>query len=381
MDQFAAQLVTGKDEKEKFILSLIVKKEYNFNDNGLCVSGNEPPKFIDNYCYYENNAELLEDDFELIPFKLFTDIVIKGNAYNPDINTSNFQAVVQVADQLNTIQVIGNRKVFYNGTKLKFTDPENIEKIPLRYDYAYGGRDQGAVDNIPKLDEEYLKLLPKDIDLYGDTFYNYPRNPQGKGYVVESNKNFIETLELPNLEDCDDQLTPDNLIVGNLEMWHKMPLPRCTDWMPNSFFPRIAYTGLFENFLTPKYQLKEVLKGWADKSLFHSTRDNLFEFNYRFTNAASYGLQLPYIKRQEKIWLKNIHPRIKDFVLTLPKDSPSIWVDGRKGKLLETRPVIHAVVVKPDENKLSIIWRGSGPALRPYFPDELKTMPFKILWS
>ena len=36
------------------------------------------------------------------------------------------------------------------------------------------------------------------------------------------------------------------------------------------------------------------------------------------------------------------------------------------GKLNETRPVIHTVLSEPDESRLSLVWRGSAVALRPY---------------
>jgi hypothetical protein len=55
--------------------------------------------------------------------------------------------------------------------------------------------------------------------------------------------------------------------------------------------------------------------------------------------------------------------------------------DGRKGKLNPTEPVIHSVVLGPDDNTVTILWRGSAPALRPYFNQELDTMPFRARWA
>ena len=66
--------------------------------------------------------------------------------------------------------------------------------------------------------------------------------------------------------------------------------------------------------------------------------------------------------------------------MQLPGDRPKIWVDGRNGTLKPTTPVIHTIVIEPDEGRLSIVWRGSAPALRPYMDEELKTMPFKVEW-
>jgi hypothetical protein len=38
------------------------------------------------------------------------------------------------------------------------------------------------------------------------------------------------------------------------------------------------------------------------------------------------------------------------------------------------------VVFEPDAMRLSIVWRGSAPALRPYLPEELKSMPLRVEW-
>ena len=36
--------------------------------------------------------------------------------------------------------------------------------------------------------------------------------------------------------------------------------------------------------------------------------------------------------------------------------------------------------IEPDENRVCVVWCGSAPALRPYMPDELERMPFRIDW-
>ena len=41
---------------------------------------------------------------------------------------------------------------------------------------------------------------------------------------------------------------------------------------------------------------------------------------------------------------------------------------------------IHTVLIEPDEARLSVLWRGCAPALRPYMPKELETMPFRVEW-
>jgi len=38
------------------------------------------------------------------------------------------------------------------------------------------------------------------------------------------------------------------------------------------------------------------------------------------------------------------------------------------------------VLVEPDEHRVSLVWRGSAPARRPYGADELAEMPLFVRW-
>jgi hypothetical protein len=96
--------------------------------------------------------------------------------------------------------------------------------------------------------------------------------------------------------------------------------------------------------------------------------------------GASLGLQLPQLSGGEPVTLRHIHPRLADFAFRLPAERPKVWTDGRKGKFKETQPVIHTVLIEVDESRLSIVWRGSAPALRPYMPQELEKMPLRVEW-
>lgn len=374
---FHAQQISGRSSDFSYILSLIVKRTYRISENATCILSDDQVPITRQIKSYEDAPKLISTDTDLYPFKYFTDIVIKGRVSSVR-RSSRFLASLEIAGNTISFLVIGNRKAYLNSTgEIKFTEAELIEEVPLRYDYAYGGKDTTAEQKIQLPDPEQTKYLSSDIDLLQDSPYRYRRNPMGKGFLVEPNKESIEILGLPNLEDPKNFLTPENIVVKDPSKWYKLPLPRCTDWFNPLWFPRIAYFGLWN--IENKVELPEVQKKWADANIL-SIRPNVGLFNLRATNGASLGLQLPYIKPGEVIRLTNMHPKFKDFVFQLPTEHPDIWVDGRKGKLLPTKPVIHTVVIEPDENRVSIVWRGCGPALRPYHEEELKTMPFKVEW-
>jgi len=51
----------------------------------------------------------------------------------------------------------------------------------------------------------------------------------------------------------------------------------------------------------------------------------------------------------------------------------------RDGKLNATEAVVHSLIVEPDSERVSVVWRGAAPALRPYAPAELDTMPLRVV--
>jgi hypothetical protein len=101
---------------------------------------------------------------------------------------------------------------------------------------------------------------------------------------------------------------------------------------------------------------------------------------FRFTNGASPGLQVPHLRPGATISLTQMHAAAPRLDIVLPDDAPKISVDGRNGKLAATEPVIHNVEIEPDAGRLSIVWRGAAPALRPYMQAELEKMPLRVEW-
>ncbi len=375
---FHAQQISGRQQDTSYILSIIVKRTYDIEENGNCILSDYQVPIISEIISYEDYPKLISNDTDLYPFKYFTDIIIKGKAFAMR-KSSRFLAEVEIDRNKISYLIVGNRKAYLNSTgELKFTEPELIQEVPLRYDFAYGGKDTIAEQKIQMPDHELTKYLPADLDLLQNSLYRYRRNPLGKGFLVEPNKKSIDILELPNLEDPENLLKPENIVVKDPAQWYKLPLPRCTDWVDPLWFPRIAYFGLWN--IENNVALPEVYKKWADADIL-SIKPNIGQFNLRGTNGASLGLQLPYIRYNETIKLTNMHPKFSNFVIHLPTEYPTIWVDGRKGKLLPTKPVIHTIIIEPGVNRVSIVWRGSAPALRPYHEEELKTMPYKVEWN
>ena len=377
------QQISGKNAKDKFILALVVKRTYTINDDGSCIlDANQIPLHQD-VIFDSNSPEVIAHDSDLYYFKPYTDIVVKGKARSVK-KVKSFMASVEIAKAKSNLELIGNRKVYRKNTgALTFDEPESIAEIPLTYQYAYGGKDllaekplRDKIENDPSL--KYSKNI---LEIMQGSPYRYPRNPLGKGYVIEPHAETLETLELPNIEDPNNKLTPNSLICKSPHNWHRMPVPVCTDWVSPGWFPRIGYYGLYDLPPALDENIYEIKNGWADLNVLQSKfRIKEAQFNFRFCNGASLGLQTNYLQGGEQCRLTNIHPNKKEFVFQLPKEQPQIKVDGRNGKLLKTAPNMHSVIIEPDQKKLSIVWCGSATAIRPYFEEELKMMPFEVKW-
>lgn len=379
MQHYIAKQVSGNNDKLKPVLAVIVKQTYYIDKNGKCTLAEEQMPLEEDVVMYPHNKALLQTDIDVYVQKNYTDVIVKGSAKNYD-NLPQFEAEIIIGRTRHTIAVQGNQKVYLNDRgKIQFSKIEKVATVPLRYDFAYGGRDTEAEKQMQMPPAEFLACMP-DLNLYSDSPFRYPRNPEGKGYLVEKSNAMIEQLEIPNLQDPEHLLTPENILVGDYKRWIEMPIPYATDWVNPAWVPRIIYTGLIEYPHTKIAGLKEMEKRWVALDLYNK-KDPAKDFNFRFFNGGHYALQSQFDDPVRECTLVNIHPVNKYLTIKIPDIKPKIWVDGRKGTLKETMPVMHSIIIESDENRLTIIWCGRASALRPYSHEELKTMPFKVEWQ
>ena len=159
-----------------------------------------------------------------------------------------------------------------------------------------------------------------------------------------------------------------------------MPIPAGTTWVSPSYFGRGVFGGMVPFWKPLPDTLPEFTRGLLPREV---AEVDLFAGSplcRRMANGASLGLAVPHVAQGTRIRLTHLHPRIQDLVITLPGGTPRIAIDGREGALLPTEPVVHHVEIEPDLDRVSIVWRGAGPARRAYHPTELARMPFRVEW-
>jgi hypothetical protein len=364
----------------QWVLSVLAKRTYRLLDSGRCALADQQLPLQEEILADPQDPELVVADSDLYPCKLFTDVVVRGSAKARGL-CRQMEVTVRVAGAAKSLAVLGARRASLSSTgQVIFSEAGTLDQVPLRYDQAYGGRDAVAEARYGNPAEQYKDLLPENFNVKELSPYRYPRNPCGKGYVIDASREALESLELPRLEDPLDRLTPERLPLGRPGAWPRMPLPAAFDWVQLGWFPRVAYLGVLPMFDPIEGPVAEVTRGFAPADVL---QDRMIQdkFDLRMASGASLGLQLPDLRGNEECLLQNIHPRQSSFVLRLPGDRPRISVDGRKGTLKSTDPVLHTVLIEPDEERVSVVWRGAAPALRPYLPEELPRMPLLVEWS
>ncbi len=375
-DDFTRQ-VSGKDPNGRDILAVLTKRSYRYDSRGACTRHEEPSPIREVFKADDESGELLQES-DIYPIKLATDVILHGQASRGEPATT-LQCGLRIGPYEKRIMVTGNRRCGLSHTgELLFSDAQPFTTMSLSYRNAYGGRDKAGHIAVGNPLAELAKYVKPNYDLSDFSLCDYPRNPAGKGYLCHWDPASLDKLELPNLEDPLDRLSPTRLFAGQWDRWPAMPLPQSTGWVSHAWFPRMAYLGIAPKHDPAYANAAEIARGYAPADIMER-KSRPASFHFRMLQGASLGLQFPYLHGNESIELINIAPDIRS-VIQLPGERPVIYVDGRKGKMLETAPVLHTVRIEPFFKRVSLVWRGHGPAIRPYMTEELKTMPLHVRW-
>lgn len=369
-------------EGDGWHLAVLTKRTYRVLTSGDCVPDVEQLPLADDLLFSPVDKNLLEQDIDLIPRKLRTDVILKGHAY-AGTPTRAIDARVQIGKHHKELVVIGRRRLMLSASGgLVIPAAEPFEVMPLSFANAYGGRDRAAE---AKYGNPLLALAPyleaTGLDADNQSPYLYPRNPCGKGYLIEPTRAAVELCELPNLEDPRDMLDPARLVVGEHERWASMPIPQGLGWTNWGWFPRAAFGGFSQELKGDALSIPEIARRLMPKeALERPERSKPSELVYRFGQGAPLDMQLPFLGGDETVELTHLHPKVKPWRFRLPGRPTRIAADGRGGKLITTTPVLQTVVIEPDQDRVSVVWRGSASAKRPYFPHELAEMPLLVEW-
>lgn len=370
----------ANDNQGRQILSVGFKETYTIGPDGRCLLSNEQEPF--NF----DDALAEDDEIQLLPryspYKLVTDVVVKGCACAPGGQAiDRMVAVVMVGRYRKEVLVLGNRKCTYRKNQPPlFSEPEPFLKIPLTYHNSYGGMDETVPLPKPTVFADLLNPHPGI----------YPRNDLGKGYVVYDNPERIEGLELPNLEDPQDCLIPERLVSGSPNNWWKQPLPQSFGWFSAGWYPRIVHLGCLPDGLPEdERRIPEVKRGYLPIDHQKALKDDrplVEKMDFQMTSAASPGLSFPYLRGDEQVALEGMQPDGR-WTISLPGKAVDIDLQFR-GETHKLPVVLQTVLIDSDAKQMTMEWRGCWypPVMLPLrFPtlknpdwDELEGIDIRI---
>lgn len=337
------QIVPGRDDAGGHVFSVLVKRTYRFAPGGVAerCEADQPLRLLDEY-YDDGDPEwaTVRHESELAPFKPATDVVVVGSAHAPGgVPTARMMVGVRVGAAQKLLIVTGDRRCHYRaGAAPAFGEPAPFTTMPVRYERAYGGQDDRTSPDLP---------------------FIYPRNPMGTGVVMRNVREVVEGLALPNVEDPDDQLTPERLFIHEPARWPLQPLPQGLGWRQRAWYPRSALVGSYPPFLDPGTVTAEERLGLlpADHVAL-AKQGRLKPLVAQFNNGASLGLVLPDLRGDEPVTLGGLSPEgVLRFAL--PGDTPRVVLDIGRGEESPT-PKLHTVSIRPDDREVDLVWRAAA---------------------
>lgn len=308
---------------------------------------------------------------DLWELKRCTDVVVRGHVRaDADRPVTSMNAGVVVAGREKWIRVIGDRHVVYRGGRLHFTDPSPFVAIELSWRRAYGGIDLSLRHPQPEDLADMLRLFcPEDHP------GAYPRNPAGRGWVINEVPNAIDGMPLPNFETPAQLLSPAYLVIGDQRLWPRAPIPAGFGWWRQGWFPRSALLGFSPpDFVDDARTFPEVQTGWIRAEQVEQP-----EPDPSFQSGASPGLRFAKFACGERIVLHGFSPS-GPIDTSLPSSPPeiSIMFDGQS---LPCRPSLATVELLPDVGLANLVWVAHAdlPVRLPRKPPRRDQLDYDML--
>jgi hypothetical protein len=333
------RVVSGLDDTDAHIFSVLVKESYNFFPDGT-TERTDPAAWVELDAHYGDPARTsVRRERDLAPFRVATDVVAIADAHPPNgEQTARFSIGLRVGGVSRVLQVTGDRYcAFRDGETPLVSDPAPVKIMPVIYERAYGGVDGSSVP---------------------DMEFAYPRNPVGRGFAIANKKETIENLILPNIEDPEELLSRETIVTGRLEDWHRQPLPAGLGWFGRGWYPRMVHAGVMPAFIACDQHPREEALGLVPRDhVAMAWQFRLPAYDPRAASGASAGFALPYPRGGEQIVLGRLTPHTQA-PFHFPRDRPTIRCDiGFGERLLDVVP--HMLAISARSGRFDVVWRGA----------------------
>lgn len=253
-------------------------------------------------------ASSLRAAADLTLSKPATDILMSGRAIAPSGPVRMMDVALRVGPVQRSLRIFGNRTWLRGENGWTISDPEPFERMPLRWELAFGGSTPGVEGKRPE---------------------HEPRNPLGRG-LIGTDEDDIHGRPLPNIED------PEQLIATPSDR----PQPAGFAPIPPLWQPRQGWAGSYD-------------ETWQTQRAPYLPLD----FDPRFFNVAPPGLVAAgYLEGGEPVEVLGCTAGAP-LRFALPRLAIDLaWdFDGRR---IEARPLLDTVLIEPDQGRLQMVWRA-----------------------
>jgi hypothetical protein len=377
------RLVSGRPG-DRDLVALVWKCAFEIAPGGECTATGEPVAIEDDSLPWDPAiaAPLCSPprtETDLFAFKPATDIVVQGHVYAHG-QGAVVEAALEIGDVSHVVRAFGDRHAEWQNGRVRFSAPELFERIPLRYDRAYGGLDAVA---LARRGDEVGEGLGTAQPLYADalsaaTPFHYPRNPAGCGFLIEADAESVAAVRVPNFELASDPVTPERLAVGAPGRWPGAPLPAGLDWYHPSWFPRIAYLGFAPEHDATSAPLPEAVRGWAPADLLAGASAQRALFDPRFQQGAAPGLAIESLPPGAELRLRHLSSTDRELRVRLPASLPSVHLSLAASDTQRADTRVVAVLVEPDASRVTLTYAAHREAPRRYGNHELAAMSWRI---
>jgi len=260
------------------------------------------------------------------PYKPAADIVLVGHAYAPNGRpTPRVDVLLRVGPHKHILRIVGDRQWTFPSRMLMkplLSAPQPFTTMPLRYERAFGGRDQVGAG--------YCEA-----------------NPLGQGFIAAKARDAVHEKPLPNIEDPYQPITA----------WNDRPRPVGFGFYGKTWVPRGAFRGTEAGLAAP-----DPVLGLPS------------DFTPKFFNGAHPDLQVPgYLQGDEKVELFNLTPN-GSCAFHLPGITPEVRLTLREQRAAAAGEaalhVLHGaldtLVLLPDEHRGYVVWRFWHPLPQRY---------------
>ncbi|MCA9625838.1 MAG: DUF2169 domain-containing protein [Myxococcales bacterium] len=370
----AHRLWSGPDHRGGFLLGLVAKRTYRWAGGHLSLTTPEP--------LFEH-AEQRMDERTAHPFTTHdgdlscfwrqkTDVVVNGSVHAPSGGTvTTLDAGIAVGSARAMVRVTGDRRLqVRRDGRLSASTPEPFAEMPLCWTRAYGGRDRAV--EAPR--ECSLDGAVRKSDVLSHATFSYPRNPVGRGFFLDRDRERLDGELLPNLSDPADPVSLQRLLVPDFEAWERAPRAASLGPVDPRSFPRSFFFGLGPGEVGEVVERSSGELGASD-----SKPPSFYEPDPRAFQVAPHRLQAE-LHGGEPMAMWRLCRDAERLELTLPSDRPRMLVEPPGTRVFELEPRLRALRINPDEGRLTMTWCAAIPVAAPYDFEDGKEIPHAVVF-